>query len=1041
MVRHPRTVLLGAVTVSVLAAPAAPLEAQNYFGRNKVQYDDFAWSVLETPHFDLHFYDLMDESIGDFARMSERWYERFARSFQHEFETAKPLIVYADHPDFQQTNTLQGAISEGVGGVTESLKNRVIMPMTGSYADTDHVLGHELVHAFQYNIAQSGGAAGFRGLVSLPLWLIEGMAEYLSVGREDPLTAMWLRDAVLREDFPTIRQLTTDRRFFPYRFGQALWAYVGGTYGDDAIYSVFRRSLQVGFQPALTQVLGVDSDTLSAQWRRQVEAVYGPLLEGRDNPADIGGTLLLTSDNAGAQNIAPSLSPDGSRLAFISEKDLFSFDLFLADARTGEVIRKLTSSTQDPHADAIRFIDAAGTWSPDGEQFAYVTFAKGDNEINVIRSRNGGLVRRVKLDGIGSVNNIDWSPDGRYIAFTGLAGGISDLYVYDLESDQLRQLTDDLYADMHPTWSPDGTTIAFASDRGPSTDFESLVYSRFQIATVDVASGRVQVLDLLGEARHSNPQYSPDGNRIIFLSDADGFSDVYATDLRTRAIQRLTRVATGVSGITAMSPALSVARESGEIAVSVFDEFGFKIHTLPADTRGEPMNLVVAEANLPTGRLLPPTERNRFDRVATYLEDPQTGLSPVGTYTAEQAELYESELSLDFLGQPSIGIGTGDRFGNYIGGGASAFFSDMLGDELLGIAVQAQGELKDIGGQVVYGDLSDRLNWQVGAARIPTLFFQNGLINEDGVDAFVQRRWRIYSNTLSTQLAYPISQTRRIEFGVSASRFDYDIEEDRFILDEFGRIVGAERIDRPDLAPDAINLGQVSVAWVGDNTINGFVGPIRGGRFRFELEQAFLDESFVTAIADWRRYISPTRNLAFAVRGLHFGRYGGDLDSSQGGFSRTRPIQPLFLGFETLIRGYASESFDAEECVANGGPTDGPVSTCPVFDRLFGQRLGVLNLEARVPLLGVEQYGLIAFPFIPTEVAAFVDAGLAYDSTDEVDFTWSTSRTAGRVPVVSTGLTARMNVLGVLILEAYYAYPFQRPDKGWHWGFNIAPAW
>ncbi|HKK94013.1 MAG TPA: BamA/TamA family outer membrane protein, partial [Longimicrobiales bacterium] len=1019
MVRHLRLIALGAVAASALAL-TAPLEAQNYFGRNKVQYDDFDWNILETPNFDIHFYERMDGTIGDFARMSERWYERFARSFQHEFEQAKPLIVYADHPDFQQTNTLRGQITEGTGGVTESLKNRVIMPMTGSYADTDHVLGHELIHAFQYNIAQSGGAAGFRGLVSLPLWLIEGMAEYLSVGREDALTAMWLRDAVRRDDFPTIRQLTTDTRFFPYRFGQALWAYVGGTYGDDAIYSVFRRSLQVGFRPAITQVLGVDADTLSAQWRRSVEAQYGPLLEGRDAPADIGGTLLLTAENAGDQNIAPSLSPDGTRLAFISEKDLFSFELFLADAETGEIIRKLTSSTQDPHADAIRFIDAAGTWSPDGERFAYVTFAQGDNEINVIESDDGDLIERLQFDGIGAINNVDWSPDGRHLAFNGLTGGVSDLYVYDMETEQLRQLTDDLHADMHPTWSPDGSTIAFASDRGPETDFETLVYSRFQIATVDVATGNVQVLDLLGDVRHSNPQFSPDGNRIIFLSDADGFSDVYATDLRTRAIQRLTRVATGVSGITAMSPALSVARASGRIAVSVFDEFGFQIHTLPADTRGEPLAVAVAEGGTWQGRALPPAERHRFDRVATYLDDPDTGLVPEGTYTAEQAEPYESELTLDFLGQPSIGIGTGDRFGNYVGGGASAFFSDMLGNELLGVAIQAQGQLKDIGGQVVYGDLSDRLNWQVGAARIPTLFFQSGFTNEGGVEGFVQRRWRIYSNTLSTQLSYPLSQTRRLEFGVSASRFDYDIEEDRYEFINGFLTPVAFRESRPDLEPDAINLGQLSVAWVGDNTINGFVGPIRGGRFRLELEQSFLDESFVTAIADWRRYISPTRNLTFAMRGLHYGRYG-DIDSGQGDFRQVRAVQPLFLGYETLIRGYASESFTVEECVAGSGG-GGQFSSCAPFERLFGQRIAVANLEARVPLLGVEQYGLIAFPFIPTELGAFVDAGVAYDTPSDVDFEWTTNPGGRRVPVVSTGLTARMNILGVLILEAYYAY-------------------
>ena len=135
--------------------------------------------------------------------------------------------------------------------------------MTGSYQDTDHVLGHELVHAFQYNIAQSRPGAGIVGLSSLPLWLIEGMAEYLSVGREDPLTAMWIRDAARRDDIPTLEQMGRDFRYFPYRFGQALWAYMAGVYGDDVVANLFRNSLRRGWEPSLAMTLGLDSGGLS----------------------------------------------------------------------------------------------------------------------------------------------------------------------------------------------------------------------------------------------------------------------------------------------------------------------------------------------------------------------------------------------------------------------------------------------------------------------------------------------------------------------------------------------------------------------------------------------------------------------------------------------------------------------------------------------------------------------------------------------------------------------------------------------------------
>jgi hypothetical protein len=253
-----RTVLLAPMAALAALTLGGRAAGAQYFGRNKVQYERFDFRIMRTEHLDFYFYPAESLSTADAARMGERWYSRLSEIFRHTFDR-KAVVMYADHPDFQQTNVIGGMIEEGTGGVTEGLRTRVVMPHTGSYWDTDHVLGHELVHVFQYNVAESG-PGGLARLGALPLWLVEGMAEYLSLGRYDPLTAMWLRDATLRNKLPTIKQLTTDPRFFPYRYGQALWAYIGGRYGDRAVVDVYRAALRMGWDQAIVRVLGVYSE-------------------------------------------------------------------------------------------------------------------------------------------------------------------------------------------------------------------------------------------------------------------------------------------------------------------------------------------------------------------------------------------------------------------------------------------------------------------------------------------------------------------------------------------------------------------------------------------------------------------------------------------------------------------------------------------------------------------------------------------------------------------------------------------------------------
>ena len=663
--------------VILLALHASALDAQ-YFGRNKVRGEKFDFRVLQSPHFDAYHYPAESLVTRDAARMAERWYARLSALLGHEFKR-RPLVFYADHPDFQQTNVVGDLIGQGTGGVTESGRSRVIMPFTGVYAENDHVLGHELVHVFQYDIAdtlsRTPGARG-PGINALPLWLIEGMAEYLSLGRNDPNTAMWLRDAVVRNELPTVRQLTRDSRFFPYRYGEALWAYVGGKWGDQTVGALFRASLRHGFEPAIKRVLGISDDSLSKEWHAAIRAGYAPVIADLTKPGD-AGTRVLPGErrDRGMMEVSPALSPDGRYVAFLSSRNLVSVDLFVAETRTGRIVHQLTTPNRDEHFGSLSYITSSGSWSPDGRQLAYVTFANGDNEIAIFDVARKRAVEHVNLRGIGAVSDVAWGPSGE-IALAGTSGGISDIYLLDPRSGRVRQLTNDRFADLQPTWSPDGRTIAFVSDRG-TTNFDKLTYGPLQLATIDVArcgqSGcDVRLLPVFHGAKHITPQFAPDGRSLFFVSDRDGISNVYRVSLADGATHQVTRLATGVSGITALSPALSVAARSGEMVFSVFDNSGQLLFRLePGATGGTPISTRIATRAV--AGLLPPTDSTMKSRVTAYLADATTGLPAVDREFPIRP--YRPRFGLEYVGSSGVGVAFGG-YGTGVGGGVQAYFRD-----------------------------------------------------------------------------------------------------------------------------------------------------------------------------------------------------------------------------------------------------------------------------------------------------------------------------------------------------------------------------
>src|SRR6185503_20485114 len=130
MVFRARTFASSAAVCVFILLLTLPASAQ-YFGRNKVQFKKLDFQVLKTENFDIYYYPEEREGIDFAARMAERWRVRLGRVLGHELSGRQPLVLYASHPDFEQTNTIQGELGEGTGGVTEPLRRRIVLPLGG----------------------------------------------------------------------------------------------------------------------------------------------------------------------------------------------------------------------------------------------------------------------------------------------------------------------------------------------------------------------------------------------------------------------------------------------------------------------------------------------------------------------------------------------------------------------------------------------------------------------------------------------------------------------------------------------------------------------------------------------------------------------------------------------------------------------------------------------------------------------------------------------------------------------------------------------
>lgn len=1029
------------ILVLVFCVAATNMLSAQYFGtfgQNKPNYESFEYEVEQTPHFEIYHYLNNPERLKELASQSEHWYHMHQRVLNDTIQGKNPLIFYNDHADFQQTNAISGAIGVGTGGVTEAFKNRVIMPIAMSNQQTHHVLGHELVHAFQYNMIINGDSTSLRNLSNLPLWLVEGLAEYMSIGSVDAHTAMWMRDAVLNDDVPTIKKLDNPK-YFPYRYGQAFWAFLTGLKGDDIIEPFFTSVAKYGFDEACKMELGMSKENLSELWVNTIKKHFGETMN--DTTENFVGKQLVSKDNGGRINISPMISPSGRYVAFLSERDLFSIDIFLADARTGEVIRKIASASKEGHIDDYSYIESAGTWSPNSKEFAFVAISKGQNILVIKEALTGKTIKELVIEDLPAFTNPAWSPDGKSIVVTGLVEGQVDLYSVNVKTGRVEQLTDDVYSEMHPFWADDGSSILFSTDQLSVQRGRVNGQWTFNLASLDPVSGVIEHYDIFPGADNLNPVQDTSGN-ILFLSNRDGFRNMYKYEVETGKVYQMTNFLTGITGITPFAPAMSIERRRSRVIFSHFSKNEYTIY------RARPEDLTPVEVD-PNDVDFTAAQLPRVNKRATSLVDGQLNqMDQMASLEASEIESvpFKSKFKLDYAsGSTGIGIGTSNTFGTTTGlaGGVDLLFSDIVGNHQLLTSISLNGEITDFGGAVAYINRQSRISWGAQLSHIPFRsvdfrgrFLDTLQVSEDlGIltDHWVLDLTRVFEDRAGVFAQYPFSKSLRVEAGASFSRYSSRTERIDNYYDEFGRLIAQER-EKIDPAFPGFNLWNVQAALVGDNSSFGFTAPIRGQRYRLGVERVMGEFDYTAATADYRKYTF-IRPISLAFRALHYGRYGGQSDE----------LFPIYVGSPWYVRGYNSNT--AEDILARNGKS---------FNQLLGSKMLVSNFEVRVPFTGPEQLALIKSKFLLTDLNFFVDGGVAFYDVDQLsgptyqldangnpiigeDGNPLTLRGQAR-PLFSAGASVRVNLFGAMILEPYYAFPLMKETRG-VFGLNIIPGW
>ncbi|MFQ5864716.1 MAG: peptidase MA family metallohydrolase [bacterium] len=1011
------------------------------FGKNNVQYTNFDWHFIQSRHFDIYFYpgaERVSEFVADVAESS---YVSLSTAWNYQLRDRIVIILYKSHNDFGQTNLNFGPPEESVGGFTEFFKNRVVIPYEGSYEQLRHVTHHELTHAVMLQMLFGTRAQSIvSGLTraQIPLWFIEGLAEYESRGW-DTESDMFIRDAVISGYLPPIENLYA---FLAYKGGQSVLNYIAEKYGQKKIGELlnkvkFTKSVERGLQ----QGIGIGIEELSEQWHKYLKKNYWPDFADRQEPSDFAKQITFHDKDGNFINNSGELSPQGDKIAYLSDKSGF-FDIYLVSVIDGTQISKVVSGQRSGMLEELHWLRPGITWDPKGEKIAFAAKSREQDALHIVDVRRKKIVESYKFD-LDGLYSPDWSPNGEEIAFVGTQNGFSDIYIYDFKTEELRNVTHDIFSDLEPRWSPLGQEVVFTSDRmayilpeNLSDDFkiQNVNYHQFDIYTVEIETGSIsRITDT--ESNEKSPVWSPDGSQIAFVSDRSGIYNIYMVDMYAEnQKESLLRASWGIIRNTDSSNGNSAAVmnkdhiypitnvltgidhlswEGERLSFTCFYKGGFDIFLMknplnvqPQEVRVSPTNYMkrrrkekeewrLAEDKISDDKLDTAAGNKESYRNFVFGEEFKKGrplsahepksylfLSP-GEYKTlsggYKVNKYKTKFSPDII---TGGAGYDPFFG--FQGASIISFSDLMGNHRVNILTDLFIDFKNSDFAISYFYLPGQTDYGIGFFQYNFLFFSQGRF-------LVQDR----NYGINLLMSRPFSRYRRMDFGLDFINISRD------------GLVDFED-NEPDFANQSTRVLLTSFSYVKDNVLWGMTGPKAGCRYNISIQaspdlgKSGLD--FRIYQFDYRTYFNLAKNHTIAFR-------------LTAGFSEGRHAQKFFVGglYNWINLDFRDDvQIDLDDIYFSNFVT--PLRGFDYYEQV-GSKFFLSNLELRVPFIN---YFVMSWPlplrFTNIRGSFFVDIGSAWDR----DFNFFTRTSGGAIKLddvlMSFGWGTRAN-LGIFLLK------------------------